>query len=290
MYTCEFCKNEYKTISSLNNHKKTAKKCLILREQEGDFFECKTCDFKTTLKNSLNIHKCKFKHINEINECKNIISALELELKLKIDNINTIKIKNKELELKIKEDKKDLELLIKQNTELKEKLEKHENHLFILSSKPTNTSIKIENLNNVLSSIDFKDNTFKEQIDNHFTAEHLIDGIKGVADFTKKYIINPGEDGKQKYLCADPARAIFRYKDENGVIQKDVKASKLKNAIKDPIINKSKTLIQHETTRQREEGEEKFDISSNKLVDKFFKILNIDDNINDYAREMILIC
>lgn len=33
-----------------------------------------------------------------------------------------------------------------------------------------------------------------------------------------------------------------------------------------------------------------FDVTDNKLVDKFFKILNIDDNINDYAREMILIC
>lgn len=219
------------------------------------------------------MHKCKFK---DIKECENSISTLELELKLKIDNIATLENKNKELELIIeknkeekqkkeleleliiKEYKKDIEVLIKQNTELKEKLEKHENHLFILSSKPTNTSIKIENLNNVLSNIDFKDNTFKEQVDNHFTAEHLIDGIKGVADFTKKYIINPGEDGKQKYLCVDPARAIFRYKDENGVIQKDVKASKLKNAIKDPIISKSKTLIQHETTRQREQGEQKF--------------------------------
>ena len=281
MYTCEFCNNEYKSISSLNNHKKTAKKCLILREDinKAEFFECKTCDFKTTVKNTLNLHKCK---------SKNSISTLELELK--IDNIATLENKNKELELIIKEHKKEIEVLIKQNTELKEKLEKHENHLFILSSKPTNTSIKIENLNNVLSNIDFKDNTFKEQVDNHFTAEHLIDGIKGVADFTKKYIINPDEDGKQKYICADPARAIFKYKDENGVIQKDIKASKLKNAIKDPIISKSKTLIQHETTRQREEGEEKFDISNNRLVDKFFKILNIDDNINDYAREMILIC
>ena len=263
MYTCEFCNNEYKSISSLNNHKKTAKKCLILRDEDIDkaeFFKCKNCDFKTTVKNSLNLHKCKFKEFKEIKKYENNISTLELELKLKIDNINTLDNKNKELELIIEKNKeekqkkelelelkiKDIEALIKQNIELKEKLEKHENHLFILSSKPTNTSIKIENLNNVLSNIDFKDNTFKEQVDNHFTAEHLIDGIKGVADFTKKYIINPGEDGKQKYLCVDPARAIFRYKDENGVIQKDVKASKLKNAIKDPIINKSKTLKQQE--------------------------------------------
>ena len=201
MYTCEFCKKEYKTIYNLNTHKKTAKKCLILRDaiDTVELFECKTCPFKTTLKSTLNVHKCKQNMTD-----KELIIKLENDFKLLTDNFN----EKKEYINKLEE--KNIYLTL-QNIELKEKLEKHENHLFILSSKPTNTSIKIENLNNVLSSIDFKDNTFKEQVDNHFTTEHLIDGIKGVANFTKKYIINPGEDGKQKYLCADPARAIFRY-------------------------------------------------------------------------------
>jgi hypothetical protein len=179
MYTCEFCNNEYKTISSLNNHKKTAKKCLILREEDIDkteFFECKTCDFKTTVKNSLNLHKCKSKNFisalekeleiklkidiikleDKNKELELIIQKYkeekELELKLKIDII-TLESKNKELELIIKEDKKDIQLLIKQNTELKEKLEKqtdvYQNQMFSLASKPTNTNIKIQNLNNV---------------------------------------------------------------------------------------------------------------------------------------------
>ena len=40
MHKCTFCNNEYKFISILNKHKKTAKKC-------------KSCDFKTTVKNTI---------------------------------------------------------------------------------------------------------------------------------------------------------------------------------------------------------------------------------------------
>jgi hypothetical protein len=281
MYTCEFCKNEYKTISSLNYHKKTTKKCLILRDaiNTAYFFECKTCDFKTTLKDTFKTHKCK-KNLTD----KEIIIKLENELKLVTDNFN----EKKEYINKLEE--KNIYLTL-QNTELKEKLEKHENHLFILSSKPTtNNNIKIQNLNNVLTSLDFKENTIKEKVDNNFTLEYLNEGIKGVAKFTKEHIINPSEDGKQKYICSDPSRGTFKYKDENGVIQKDVKAIKLKNAIQEPIINKTKTLISYETTRVREEGEEKFDITNTKLIDNLMQVRNLSDNGNDYAREMSLVC
>jgi hypothetical protein len=171
--------------------------------------------------------------------------------------------------------------------ELKEKLEKQENQLFSLASKP---SIKIRNLNNVLTSLDFKENSIKDKVDNNFTLEYLSEGIKGLAKFTKEHIINPSEDGKQKYICSDPSRATFKYKDENGVIQKDVKATKLKNALQVPIIKKTNTIISHETTRVREEGEDKFDITNTKLIDNLMQVRNLDDNGNDYAREMSLVC
>ena len=78
--------------------------------------------------------------------------------------------------------------------------------------------------------------------------------------------------------------------DENGVIQKDVRATKLKKAIQDPIINKTNTIISHETTRVREEGEEKFDITNTKLIDNLTQVRNLDDNANEYAKEMSLVC
>ena len=77
---------------------------------------------------------------------------------------------------------------------------------------------------------------------------------------------------------------MFKYKDENGVIQKDVKA------IQEPIINKTNTLISHETTRVREDGEEKFDITNTTLINNLMQVKNLDDNGNEYAKEMSLVC
>ena len=152
-YTCEFCNNEYKSISSLNHHKKTVKKCLILRDalNTAHFFQCKTCEFKTTLKNNFNSHKCKLK---DISEYKNTVSNLEEELKLKTDNI--LKLES-DLKLSIEKEKLSIEklnIIEKENkiylekieklknknillkTELIHKFEKHETQLFTLASKP----------------------------------------------------------------------------------------------------------------------------------------------------------
>ena len=41
------------------------------------------------------------------------------------------------------------------------------------------------------------------------------------------------EQGKLKYICTDAARQIFQFKDEDGSIQKDVRATKLTKALLD---------------------------------------------------------
>ena len=268
MYNCEFCNNKYKSISSLNHHKKTAKKCLILRDalDTAEFFECKKCEFKTTVKDTFNSHKCKKK-----------------------DNISEYKLF---VEEKIHKLEYELKLMVEKNKELTEKLdkqvEKHENQLFTLASKPT--SVKIQNLTNILGNLEFKENTIKETVDNNYNIVYLNEGIKGLAQFTKDHIINAGEDGKKKYLCSDPARSIFKYKDENGVIQKDVKATKLKKAIQEPILNKTKSLLEYEILRVREEGKEEFDTTDPRIIDNIIQVKNLEDNGLDYAREMSLLC
>ena len=194
MFQCEFCNNQYKTVSSLNHHKKTTKKCLILRDaiNTAYFFECKTCDFKTTVKDTFNSHKCKKKDITTYSEDK--INKLEQDLKYMKEKIEKLKYKNRLLKIELKD-------------KLEKQLEKQENQLFSLASKP---SIKIRNLNNVLTSLDFKENSIKDKVDNNFTLEYLSEGIKGVAKFTKEHIINSSEDGKQKYICSDPSRSMFK--------------------------------------------------------------------------------
>ena len=60
---CEYCKNNFKTLSSLRLHQKTAKYCLKIRgEEEKSAFICSDCGKKYTCKENLKLHreKCGF--------------------------------------------------------------------------------------------------------------------------------------------------------------------------------------------------------------------------------------
>ena len=88
------------------------------------------------------------------------------------------------------------------------------------------------------------------------------------------------------------------YKDVDGVVQKDIQARKLKNAIKDPIIKKSSLLVLEERTRlsdiivkANEYDSDIVTLSSykmNKLTDKFIEIKAIDDN-DEFTKEMAIL-
>ena len=81
------------------------------------------------------------------------------------------------------------------------------------------------------------------------------------------------------------------------MIQKDIKATKLKNNVKNPIITKSKQLYESESTRLLNDSSTyyKSDVSTvnriniGMLTDQFLKIKNIDDHVEEYAKEMILV-
>ena len=173
------------------------------------------------------------------------------------------------------------------------KIESYESKMFTLASKPTSVNTKTTNIQNLVIA-DWKKDSISEKVQSDFTLGHLEDGIiKGVARFTDQYIIR-GVDGKKSLICSDPSRMIFKYKDENGVVQKDVRATKLKNAIKEPIIKKSQEMFTKETSRL-------FDVISSdsntwvtnakidNLRDNFLQVKRIDDNSDIYAKELVLL-
>ena len=299
MFKCEYCEKEYSTKSNLNHHKKTAKKCLSLRDtiENINFLTCKKCNFQTTLKSSMDRHKCKSSEVQkrrilEIKN-KNVLESYERK-------IVELESKSKNYERKILElegDKRILELKLEKSMDneinLQIKIESYESKMFTLASKPTSVNTKTTNNIQNLVIADWKKDTICEKVQSDFTLGHLEDGLRGVARFTDEHIIRDNE-GKRSLICSDPSRMIFKYKDTEGVIQKDVRATKLKNAIKEPIIKKSQEMFTKETSRL-------FDVISSdsntwvtnakidNLRDNFLQVKRIDDNSDIYAKELVLL-
>ena len=130
-YNCEYCNKEYKTISNLNHHKKTAKFCLELQKNTNiesvniQTYNCEYCNKDFTVKNHLQNHlaSCTDK---KIKEKENIYKEQIKELKCKeikyeeeIDKLNKLYTKL-QFETKLKEEKyvSQLEDLTKLNSEL----------------------------------------------------------------------------------------------------------------------------------------------------------------------------
>ncbi len=284
-FLCEFCKNKYSNKSNLLMHQKTAKKCLIIRNNPilNNSYKCEFCEYVSVRKSVFLTHQmsCKKTKNNTYETFEKIIIGKDLE-------INQLKIIIEKKEVLLQEKNIQLERLENEIKDYKIQLKDNFN---VIASKPT--IVNTTKINNLIV-VDFKESTINDKVENKFTLEYLNDGLRGVAKFTKDHIVN-FEDGKYKYLCCDPSRAIFKYKDENGVVQKDIRASKLKNAIKEPIIKKSKILFINENSRlfdgiaNEDENTELINEQITILKDNFLKVKNIDDNQIDYAKEMVLI-
>ena len=307
MLTCEFCQKEYTTKGILTHHMKTSKKCILLRGEtveSKELFNCEYCDFKTLTKFGLKSHSCKNKIEFEVKqenlvlktEIKNMektIKLLEKQIKGQFKNFEIEKEKlreenilekeklREETALKLKEATDNFE---KEKSKLEEKIKTHEVHLFALSSKATTTTsnVRINNIYNNLEPLDLSDERIRNEVEDNFTDNHFNDGIKGVARFTKDYILKSNEEGKTKYICSDTSRGIFKYLDENGLLQKDVKASKLKNSIQAPIKKKSHIMYMNKL-----DEEEHNDKAAEQVCLNFSRIRNID--VNDYAKELALV-
>ena len=64
---CEYCKKNFKSLSSLNNHKITAKYCLKIQGNNIDNYNCNFCNKNFSTKSVLKKHfiSCKEKKIED---------------------------------------------------------------------------------------------------------------------------------------------------------------------------------------------------------------------------------
>ena len=237
---CEFCKTTLKSLSSLNYHKKTNKKCLEKQNILTDkFIPCEFCN-KTFANKTLKIHllSCKNKKVKEKDD---IIEEL-----LKEKDITGNLLKEKDEIIKERDDIiKERDDIIEQKDEIIEEMKNRilelevENKIYSkdhdlvknMASQPkitTNNNNKIRVMNN------FFDNPekVKQLVDEKLTRDHICDGQKGVAQFAINFLLKDDE-GNINYFCTDTSRSMFKFQNSEGEIEKDVKAIKLTNMLLD---------------------------------------------------------
>ena len=296
---CEYCGNVIKTYGALKKHQNTAKYCLAKQNRSVTIEHvCNTCDKRFTIKSSLNDHLkiCKA-NIPSVYDLKQLFDekireliSVKKELDLSLQTIEELRKENSEC-------RKEQDLSLQTIEELRKENSEYRKDMFTLASKSvTITNKTTHNIQNLIVS-DWRNEVIQEKVEENFKLEHVEDGLKGVARFTCKYITSE-EDGVRRYHCTDRSREVFVYKDSEGVIQKDIGARKLKNAIKEPIIKKSSKLVAEERSRlsniiaKAQKGDDVITSSSlnmTNLTNKFQEIKHLDENIS-FSKEMAVLC
>ena len=224
---CEFCKKELGTLSALNYHKKTAKYCLEIQGKINENYKCEYCNKNYSTPQHLKEHSkiCKSKILKN--------NSIEDENKLLKDENKTLREENSILKNEINMLKGQLMVLDK-NQEL----------IYDIAKQPKTTKNTTTNILSIQSPLDF-DNLEKVKtiINEKYNDSYLIEGQKGIAKFAVENILTD-ENGNLAYICTDPSRQIFKYKDVSGDIRKDIEAKKITNfLINGGIQNKSTDMF-----------------------------------------------
>jgi hypothetical protein len=202
MVLCEFCKKDFSTISSLNLHKKTTKKCLKIQAELGNktdvnMFICTYCNKNFSLKHHLEDHVLVCKDKKELNKKE----TLEQLLLLKDELVKHEEVRRKEkMEYELLQIRyKDLE---KQNEKLKCELEKEKKR-----TAKTIYNIKVQNIVNQLPAMT------NENIKGSFL-EHV--NTDSISKGTSRFIMDFTNMAKEYSVIADVSRNKLIAKDEKG--------------------------------------------------------------------------
>ncbi len=236
---CQFCKKTLSSKSALTYHQKTAKFCLKIQGKESSEKEYKcVCGKISNNKHYFDVHDKSCLVKDKIILFQERISYLEnFEKKTK-----DLEEKNKSLEQKNKE----LEILVSKLEGSIDVYTKEHGTLMDIAKQPKNSNNTTTNNHNkvlnIKSSFDFEDKTQLENALSNYNLDYFLDGQKGLARFLADTILLD-EDNKYKYLCTDFGRAVFKYKDKLGNIQKDYEAKMLTNYLVEGGIKEKATDI-----------------------------------------------
>ena len=255
---CEYCNKEFKTTSSLNLHIKTAKYCLKIQDEIATK-----------------------KSINQCNSClKNFISNNSLSEHLKLCITDLFEFNNK-INKNSEKFKEQLMVKEEQIKELQKTIERLTLKAIDKHSITNNTTNKILN---IVTPLDFTSKELiKNTINDNYKLDYIFSGQKGIAKFAFDHLLKD-EEGNLKYVCTDPSRQIFKYKDESGEVRKDVEAKKLTNFLVEGGIKDKACGIMNEwwTEETGMTNVDKFEL----LVDKAESLKTIDSDNTEFKKEL----
>ena len=183
---CIHCNKTYSTISSLNNHQRTSKSCIMIQEQKGILcetkFQCKSCKKQVTTKFNLDKHVtiCKFKFKEET------IKHTEKKTLLIIEDIK----------VQYQDEKEEIEFLFRtKQEELEYELTCKDNQIKLLKELLEKKSSKTVNHVKIQNYITIDQSMKKELVTECFRSKYNFDvfkrGVPGFADFIiEEFIID----------------------------------------------------------------------------------------------------
>jgi hypothetical protein len=315
-FICEYCNKTYANKSTLSTHQKSTKRCLEIQKnlnKKNDVIEynCQYCNKIFTTRQNIKVHEniCDGKKDFEIKELKDIITKYESEIKelreIKKEYDFEQKLKNKYI-FEIEDLRNTNEKYLEEIHRLREtvaglqgelksankasecvydlaKQPKNNNNNHITNNNGNTTTNNNNKTLNISGYIDFKNiDKVKEIIDEKYDINYILSGQKGCAQFAAQYLLLD-ENGKYVYLCTDPSRHSFKYKNEIGEIEKDLEAKKLTNYLIDGgIQEKAKNVSLNWCQNDGIIDQEKFTLVSEKQL----SIMNIKENNNEFKREL----
>jgi hypothetical protein len=243
---CETCNKIFKSKYNLKSHLERNKKCLGLRGEEmKKDFEC-TCGHLSVQNIDLLNHQKKcIQYITESIKKefevdfdsrkkeyeKRIEKKIEKELERKYEN------RIQELTFQLKESKQKLEDFHNNMiSKLETKLEKCETTIQKMAENPKVTTNTITHNNNInsnnstLQMLDLDHHIISNFLKNDLKPEDVGQGQIGFAKAVHSHLLVSG-NGDPKYKCTDPSRHIYEYVNKDGDVVKDVKSTKLTNAL-----------------------------------------------------------
>jgi len=246
MFTCNFCKKEFTFKGNMLSHQKTAKYCLELQGKDIILFDCDFCLKNFTTQQNLNDHgpvcreKDKKQYEDKLKEIekqkKDYEDKLETQRRFFEDKLEKQRL---DYEDKLEKQRKEYNnyteqsknIIIKKDEEyiakLEARLDKFENAVTSMAAEPKTTKTTNVVVNNTLN---LSNEHVTKVLDEHFTKEVVSGGQRGLAKMVCEKMLK-GVDGKLTYKCVDPSRQTFEFINEDGDIERDVKAKKLTKAL-----------------------------------------------------------